>query len=110
MHEFIKDIEINDYLVNYFTTLQEIYDELLKQLKKNVEKRESSVGMNPEIMKIIQDSRKIGINLEQDWKKVASNVKISDEYSFVEYYEGAKLIQNLVEIFTKIFDFTNLFF
>ena len=110
LHKFIQDIEINDYLINYFTTLQEIYDELLKHLKKNVERRESPVGMNPEIMKIIQDSRIIGNSLEQDWKKVASKVKISDEYSFIEYYDGAKLIQNLVEIFTKIFDFTNLFF
>ncbi|MHA1648053.1 MAG: hypothetical protein ACTSVL_10810, partial [Promethearchaeota archaeon] len=94
----------------YFTTLHKIYDELLKQLKKNVEKRESSMGMNPEIMKIIQDSRKIGKNLEQDWQKVAAKVEISNKYSFGEYYDGAKLILNLREIFTKIFDFTNLFF
>jgi len=110
LHKFIQDIEMNEYLINYFTTLHKIYDELLKQLKKNVEKRESSVGMNPEIMKIIQDSRKIGNRLEQDWHKVAAKVKISDEYSFGEYYDGAKLILNLREIFTKIFDFTNLFF
>ena len=111
LHEFLQDIEINDYLVNYFTILQEIYDELLKQLKKNVESRESTLGMNPVIMKIIQDSRKKGKILEQDWQKVSSNVKlISDDYSFVEYYDGARLINNLVEIFTKIFDFTNLFF
>lgn len=110
LHKFIQDIEMNEYLINYFITLQKIYEELQKQLKKNVEKRESSIGMNPEIMKIIQSSRKIGNSLEQDWNKVASRVKISDEYSFMEYYDGARLIQNLVEIFTKIFDFTNLFF
>jgi len=110
LHEFIHDIEMNEYLINYFTTLHKIYDELLKQLKKNVEKRESSMGMNPEIMKIIQDSRKIGKNLEQDWQKVAAKVEISNKYSFNEYYDGAKLILNLREIFTKIFDFTNLFF
>jgi phosphate uptake regulator len=111
LHEFLKDIDINDYLVNYFTILQEIYDELLKQLKKNVVKRESPVGMNPEIMKIIQDARKKGNVLEQDWKKIASKVEIlGDRYTFIEYYDGARLIQNLREIFTKIFDFTNLFF
>ena len=111
LHEFLKDIDINEYLVNYFTTLQEIYDDLLKQLKINVEKRESLVGMNPDIMKIIQDSRKKGNALEQSWEEIASKVEIlGDRYSFIEYYNGARLIQNLREIFTKIFDFTNLFF
>ncbi|MHA1765963.1 MAG: PhoU domain-containing protein, partial [Promethearchaeota archaeon] len=111
LHEFIKDIDINDYLVNYFTTLQDIYDELQDQLKKNVEKRESKVGMNPVIMKLIQDSRKKGIALEQDWKEISLKVEMnSDKYSFIEYYDGARLIENLKEIFTKIFDFTNLFF
>ena len=110
LHDFIQDIEMNEYLINYFTVLHEIYGELQKQLKKNVERRESNVGMNPAIMKIIQDSRKIGNKLEQDWDNVASKVEISDKYSFSEYYDGAKLILNLREIFTKIFDFTNLFF
>ncbi|RLI60451.1 MAG: hypothetical protein DRO88_14350, partial [Promethearchaeia archaeon] len=31
LHEFIKDIAINDYLVNYFTPLQDIYDDVQDQ-------------------------------------------------------------------------------
>ena len=111
LHHFFEEIELKDYLLTYFKILYKNYSLLADKLRDSVQEHAPSVGMNYEIMDLIQEFRGHGTSLLNLWQKLAPNMPIKTEnYTFLDYYQGARLVNNLEDIFKKIFDFTNLFF
>ncbi|XEO79992.1 hypothetical protein WKT22_05039 [Candidatus Lokiarchaeum ossiferum] len=111
MNEFFNEIALRDFLIQYFKSLLEIYSELADHIRKNVVERAPAMGLNNEMMQLIQKFRFIGEKLQADWFSLAPKLGvIEDKHTFMEYYKGARLVGNLEDIFKNVFDFTNIFF
>ena len=111
LHEFIRDIGLMDYLREFFIIFQEDYGILADFLKVSVAEKTPSFGMNEEIMKLIQKFRKDGRFLEEKWQELSPDKDVfQNGHKFQDYIRGARLIEDLEEVFKKVFDFTNVFF
>ena len=111
LHDFIRDIGLMDYLKEFFIIIQDDYGILADFLRVSVGEKTPSFGMNEEIMKLIQKFRKDGRTLEEKWQALSpSNDIFQNGHTFQDYIRGARLIEDLEDVFTKVFDFTNVFF
>ena len=111
LHDFIRDIGLMDYLKEFFIIIQDDYGILADFLRVSVGEKTPSFGMNEEIMKLIQKFRKDGSTLEDKWQALSpGNDIFQNGHTFQDYIRGARLIENLEDVFTKVFDFTNVFF
>ncbi|MHA1522075.1 MAG: PhoU domain-containing protein [Promethearchaeota archaeon] len=111
LHDFIRDIGLMDYLQEYFVIIQDDYGKLADFLRLSVAEQTPSFGMNEEIMKLIQKFRKDGRILENKWENLSpGNDVFQNGHTFQDYIRGARLIQDLEEVFKNVFDFTNVFF
>ncbi|MHA1584177.1 MAG: PhoU domain-containing protein [Promethearchaeota archaeon] len=114
LYEFqgvIKNFGIQDFLIRYFNVLIDAYSNLSDNLKDNVGRRSPQMGFNTKIMSLIQQYRKIGKKLNNEWVQLAKSIQIDhNQHIFIEYFYGSQLIQDLEAVFKNIFDFTNIFF
>ncbi len=110
-HNFICDLQLKPYVIEYFAVLQDAYRELADYLRKFVSQPISTVGLNKVIMTMIRDYQQKGEILHKKWVKLSSEMKhMSENYTFLEFFQGSRLIQDLEDIYKNIFDFTNIFF
>lgn len=110
-HQFLNNLHLKTYVIEYFHVLQEAYRVLADYLRKFVVESESNIGLNRTIMKIIRDYRNKGTILEEKWERTAPIlINSSKELSFMEFFQGSRLIRDLEDIYKNIFDFTNIFF
>ena len=113
LDNFFREEQVHQFLLDYFEILEEAFKKLADILRVSVSQQESSVGLNPKIMRMIYKYRTLGRELDQRWQELIPKIEIDNKgkkQNFQEYYNGAKLLDNLEEIFKKIFDFTNIFF
>ncbi len=111
LYDFIEKINLRDFLIGYFKELLHVYSILADQLRHTLAQRVPPIGLNQVIMKLIQDFRNRGEILQQNWNEVSEKVGLVEEkHSFLKYYNGARLVGSLQNIFKNIFDFTNIFF
>ncbi|MCK5344144.1 MAG: phosphate uptake regulator PhoU, partial [Candidatus Heimdallarchaeota archaeon] len=114
LDNFIRDQRVHQFLLDYFEILEEAFKKLADILRVSVSEQRSSVGgPNPKIMRMIYKYRTLGRSLDKRWQALIPKIEIDrkgEKYNFQEYYNGAKLLDELEDIFKKIFDFTNIFF
>jgi hypothetical protein len=111
LHTFLESLHLRKYLILFFHQLKEAYSKLADALAKHLTNREITIGMNIEIMPLIQEFRLNGKLLEDEWEKVSPQILLqTNQYTFSDYYNGSKLITNIQAIYLKIYDFTNMFF
>lgn len=111
LNEFIAEIGLIEYLKEYFEILKGEYGLLSDLLRKSVSEKTPSIGMNEEVMMLIQKFRRDGHILEKKWLEMSPNTQIiHNGHTFLQYFRGARLFENLEDVFKKIFDFTNVFF
>ena len=110
---FLKEINLKEYLLEYFKVLYNAYSLLSDELRKSLSSQDTTVGMNEQIMDLIENFREDGMRLEERWGEVADQIEVSSlisDYEFSDFFQGSRLVKNLEESFKKVFDFTNLFF
>lgn len=110
-HEFLDIIDFKPYLLKYFKVIYKIYSDLADKLRASLSQHHTSIGMNEQIMALIESSREYGKVLGEEWTEIARDIPMDEiKGGYMEYFQGAVLIHTLEEIFAKIFDFTNLLF
>ena len=110
-HEFFDEIELRDFLITYFKSLLNIYSQLADHLRKNVVLRAPPMGLNTEIMQLINHFRREGELLQNLWYSIAPKLGVIEKnHTYMDYYQSARLVGNLEDIFKNVFDFTNIFF
>jgi len=113
LNSFFHEKLVHNFLLEYFEILQEAFKKLADILRASVSQPVPSVGLNPKIMQMIYKYRTLGRELDKKWQELIPQIEIGtkdDQHNFQEYYNGAKLLDDLEDIFKKIFDFTNIFF
>ncbi|WP_457558188.1 PhoU domain-containing protein [Candidatus Harpocratesius sp.] len=111
LHKVIIELGLLNYLKDFFIIIHDEYGILADLLRDFVSEKGSSVGMNENVMSLIQKFRRDGSVLEKKWLTLSPNTQIlQDGHTFYDYYRVACLIENLESVFKNIFDFTNIFF
>ncbi|MHA1794546.1 MAG: PhoU domain-containing protein [Promethearchaeota archaeon] len=110
-YKIIVELNLLEYLQDFFVIIHDEFGILADLLRDFVSEKGSSIGMNENVMSLIQKFRRDGAILETKWMSLAPNTQlIQDGHTFYDYYRVAGLIENLESVFKIIFDFTNIFF
>lgn len=110
LHKVIIELGLLDYLKDFFIIIHDEYGILADLLRDFVSEKGSSVGMNENVMSLIQKFRRDGSLLEKMANSFTQYSNSSRWAYFYDYYRVACLIENLESVFKSIFDFTNIFF
>ncbi len=98
LHEFIQDIEMNEYLINYFTVLHKIYDELLSISTNN----EFSIIRLRNVINIDLSIIQIIVSLTKSLNQMNKEITIHShfEQQFDELFKNTE-VYNIFESISK---------